>query len=46
MIMAETVTISKKEYEKLKKIEEVDKELLEDIAHGIKDVLTGRVKEI
>ena len=44
--MAETVTISKKEYEKLKKIEEVDKELLEDIAHGIKDVLTGRVKEI
>ena len=44
--MTETVTISKKEYEKLKKIEEVDKELLEDIAHGIKDVLTGRVKEI
>lgn len=44
--MAETITISKKEYEKLKKIEEVDKELLEDIAHGIKDVLTGRVKEI
>jgi len=44
--MTETVTISRKEYEKLKKIEEVDKELLEDIAHGIKDVLTGRVKEI
>ena len=44
--MAETITIPKKEYEKLKKIEEVDKELLEDIAHGIKDVLTGRVKEI
>ena len=44
--MAETITISKKEYEKLKKIEEVDKELLEDIAHGIKDILTGKVKEI
>ena len=44
--MAETVTITKKEYEKLKKKEEVDTELLEDIAHGIKDVLTGKIKEV
>jgi len=44
--MAETVTIPKKEYDRLKKMEEVDKELLEDIAHGIKDVLTGKVKEV
>ena len=44
--MAETVTISKEEYKRLKKMEEVDKELLEDIAHGIKDVLTGKIKEV
>ncbi len=44
--MAETVTIPKREYEKLKKKEEVDTELLEDIAHGIKDVLTGKIKEV
>jgi len=44
--MAETVTIPKKEYDRLKKMEEVDKELLEDIAHGIKDVLTGKIKEV
>lgn len=44
--MAETVTIPKKEYNRLKKKDEVDTELLEDIAHGIKDVLNGKVKEI
>ncbi|MBS3102617.1 hypothetical protein J4458_04170 [Candidatus Woesearchaeota archaeon] len=43
---SETITIPKKEYERLKKKEEVDTELLEDIAHGIKDVLTGKVKEV
>ena len=44
--MAETVTIPKEEYKKLKKKEEIDTELLEDIARGIKDVLTGKIKEI
>jgi|TARA_B100001971_G_scaffold181176_1_gene177763 hypothetical protein len=42
----ETVTIPKEEYLKLKKCEEVDKELLKDIATGIKDVLTGKIKEV
>ena len=42
----ETVTISKDEYIRLKKKEEVDTGLLEDIAHGIKDVLRGKVKEV
>jgi len=41
-----TVTIPKGEYERLKKIEKMDKELLEDIARGIKDILSGKVKEI
>jgi len=44
--MAETVTIPKKEYERLKKKDSVDTELLEDIARGIKDVLAGRIKEV
>ena len=44
--MAETVTIPKKEYDKLKKKEELDTELLKDIASGIKDVLTGKIKEV
>ena len=44
--MPETVTIPKSEYERLKKKEEVDTELLDDIAHGIKDVLTGKIKEV
>lgn len=42
----ETVTISKKEYESLKKKVKVDEELLRDIASGIKDILAGKVKEI
>jgi hypothetical protein len=44
--MAETVTIPKEEYDKLKRKKEIDTELLEDIAHGIKDVLAGKVKEV
>ena len=44
--MAETITISKKEYQKLKKKEEVDTDLLKDIASGIKDILRGKVKEV
>lgn len=42
----ETVTISRKEYEKLKKFEKADKELLQDIARGIKDILEGKIKEV
>lgn len=42
----ETVTIPKEEYKRLKKIEKVDTEVLEDIAHGIKDILSGKVKEV
>ena len=41
-----TVTIPKMEYERLKKIEKIDRELLEDISKGIKDILSGRIKEV
>lgn len=42
----ENVIIPKSEYERLKKIEKIDRELLEDIARGIKDVVSGRVREV
>ena len=34
------------EYQRLKNINEVDKELLADIAVGIKDILTGNIEEV
>ena len=40
------VTIAEDEYRRLKAIEKVDTEILEDIANGIKDILGGKVKEI
>ncbi len=41
-----TVTISSEEYERLKRVERVDKELIEDISKGIKDISEGKIKEI
>ena len=41
-----TVTISEEEYKRLKEKEKIDSEILEDIARGVKDILTGKVKEI
>ena len=40
------ITITEEEYEELKKSKQVDKELLEDIARGIKDILQGKIKEV
>ena len=42
----ETVTISKREYEELKKFRNVDQTILQDIARGIKDILEGKIKEV
>ncbi len=44
--MTETVTIPKGEYEELKRLKRVDGELLEDIAHGIRDIVEGKIKEV
>ena len=41
-----TVTIPEVEYKELKRIQKMDRELLQDIAHGIKDILSGKVKEV
>jgi len=40
------VTIPKEEYKELKKKVELDEELLQDIAKGIKDILKGKVKRV
>ncbi len=42
----ETVTIPRIEYEELKKYKQIDKELLADIAAGIKDILKGKIEEV
>ena len=39
-------TISEKEYQELKKYKKIDTELLENISRGIKDIITGRIKEV
>ena len=42
----EMVRVRKKEYLELKKHKQIDQELLNDIAIGIKDILKGKIKEI
>lgn len=42
----QTVTIPEQEYKELKMKAELDMELLTNIATGIKDILTGKVKEV
>ena len=45
--MAEkTITISEKEYKRLKKLEQVDFELVEQFAKGLEDVKNGRIKRV
>ncbi len=41
-----TVVISEEEYKRLKEKDKVDSEILQDIARGVKDILTGKIKEI
>jgi len=43
--MAETITIPRKEYEKLKGKKDIDFALLSKIAKGLEDVKAGRIKE-
>jgi hypothetical protein len=42
----ETVTISKEEYLKLKKYEEVDQELLNQIVSSLEDIKHGRIRRV
>ena len=40
----ETITIPKREYKRLKRLEEIDNELLKKLVRGIEDIKAGRVK--
>lgn len=42
----ETVTISKEEYRKLKKLEEIDWELVGKFKQSLEDLKAGRVKRV
>jgi len=40
------VTISKQEYENLKKKAEIDEELLCELVQGLKDIKTGNIERV
>ena len=42
----DTVTISRQEYETLKKKHKIDQDHLQDITRGIRDILEGSVHEV
>jgi hypothetical protein len=42
----EMVSIPKSEYKRLKHFQRIDRELLDDIAKGIRDILQGRIREV
>jgi len=44
--MAEMVTIPKEEYKKLKKLEQVDWELVESFKRSLEDAKQGRIKRV
>lgn len=44
--MAETVTISRKEYERLKKLEKVDHELISQLVNSLEDAKQGRIRRV
>ena len=42
----ETVTIPKKEYQRLKKLEGVDKDLIKQLVSSLEDIKAGRIKRV
>ena len=42
----ETITIPKKEYERLKKIEEVDHDLIRQLKESLEDAKQGRIRRV
>lgn len=44
--MAETVTILRKEYERLKKLEKVDHELISQLVDSLEDAKQGRIRRV
>ena len=46
VMASETITITKEEYSRLKKCEEIDHDLLQQFVNSIKDIAAGRIKRI
>lgn len=44
--MAETVTISRKEYERLKKLEKVDHDIISQLVDSLEDAKQGRIRRV
>ncbi len=42
----ETITISKQEFNELKRKAEIDDELLQELVQGLKDIKAGRIKRV
>ena len=42
----ETVTITKEEYERLKKLEKLDRELVESFKRSLEDLKHGRIRRV
>ena len=42
----ETITISKKEYERLKKLDKVDHDLIKQLVSSLEDIKAGRIKRV
>ena len=42
----EMIQISRQEYEELKKMTEIDKELLQELVQGLKDIKEGKVIKV
>ena len=45
-MVSATVCISKQEYERLKKIEEIDYNLIEQLVESLQDVKMGRIRRV
>lgn len=43
---AETITISREEYERLKKLEKVDHDLIEQLVESLEDAKHGRIRRV
>ncbi len=41
-----TITISKKEYERLKKLEKVDYDLINQLVESLEDAKAGRIRRV
>ena len=45
MTSSETIVISKEEYKRLKKHEQIDVELLKSLVKSLEDIKAGRIRE-